>query len=176
MHGSPIFTRSIGPSSEGRELTAQANFDLAAGVFPTNLTLFIGGTHGDEPATVSLLQSFVQSPAWAEVASFPIIVVPLANPDGAERGTRVNARNVDLNRNCGFNWRTDSTEPPGPEPWSEPESAALRDFILTWRPAKIVSLHWALAEIDADGVQSTISPRPCGMHSIPRPGVPTACA
>jgi hypothetical protein len=32
---------------------------------------------------------------------------------------------------------------------------ALRDFILTIRPAKIVSLHWALAEIDADGVQST---------------------
>jgi hypothetical protein len=31
----------------------------------------------------------------------------------------------------------------------------LRDFIEAWRPAKIISLHWALAEIDADGVHST---------------------
>jgi hypothetical protein len=31
----------------------------------------------------------------------------------------------------------------------------LREFILRWRPAKIIALHWALAEIDADGAQST---------------------
>jgi hypothetical protein len=31
----------------------------------------------------------------------------------------------------------------------------LQEFIRKWRPAKIVSLHWALGEIDADGVQST---------------------
>ena len=31
----------------------------------------------------------------------------------------------------------------------------MRDFIIKQRPAKIVSLHWALAEIDADGVHST---------------------
>lgn len=155
MHGSPIFTRLIGKSVEDRDLMVTANFDLAAGVFPSGLSLFIGGTHGDEPATTQLLERFVQSPAWAPLADCPIMVLALANPDGAERGTRLNARGVDLNRNCGFNWRADSEEPPGPEAWSEPESVALRDFILTWRPTKIVSLHWALAEIDADGTQST---------------------
>ncbi len=31
----------------------------------------------------------------------------------------------------------------------------MQEFILTWRPAKIIALHWALGEIDADGAQST---------------------
>ncbi len=155
MPVSQIFARSIGSTVEGLGIPACANFDLAADSVRTNTTLLIGGTHGDEPATVLLLESFLQSAAWAALAAAPVIVLPLANPDGYKRGTRYNARGVDLNRNCGCNWSADSDEPPGPAPWSEPESRALRDFILARRPAKIVSLHWALAELDADGPQST---------------------
>jgi hypothetical protein len=155
MHGSPTFQRSLGRTVEGREISVRANFDLAAQPSPANSTLLIGGTHGNEPATVCLLEDFLGSPLWRELQEFPTIILPLANPDGAARGTRYNARGVDLNRNCGFNWRAECEEPPGPAPWSEPESVALRDFILSTHPAKIVSLHWALAEIDADGVQST---------------------
>jgi hypothetical protein len=154
MQGSPIFTRSIGRSVEGRDIVAHANFDFSSEP-PRNITLLIGGTHGNEPATVRVLDDYLQGYQWAMLADFPTMVLPLANPDGAELATRYNARGVDLNRNCGFNWRPDCEEPPGPQAWSEPESVALRDFILAWRPAKIVSLHWALAEIDADGVQST---------------------
>ena len=155
MSGSQIFIRSIGQSFEGLGIPACANFDLAAAAVPGNSTLLIGGIHGDEPATVRLLESFLQSAAWSALAGCPTIVLPLANPDGCKRGTRYNARGVDLNRNCGCNWHAESEEPPGPAPWSEPESRALRDFILAWRPAKIVGLHWALAELDADGPQST---------------------
>ncbi|HSI14667.1 MAG TPA: M14 family zinc carboxypeptidase, partial [Chthoniobacter sp.] len=140
---------------EGREIPAHANFDLSIPSLPRNATLLIGGTHGNEPATVRVLQDYLQSAQWIELARFPTMVLPLANPDGAERSTRYNARGVDLNRNCGFNWREDCDEPPGPYAWSEPETVALRNFILAWQPAKIVSLHWALAEIDADGEQST---------------------
>jgi hypothetical protein len=154
MQGSPNFTGSIGRSVEGREITVVANFDLAAPP-PRESVLFIGGTHGDEPATIRLVESFARSSAWLALQESPIILLPVANPDGDKRGTRYNARGVDLNRNCGFNWRSDCEEPPGPHPWSEPENVALRDFILAWRPARIVSLHWALAEIDADGTQST---------------------
>ena len=154
MSGSQIFIRPIGHSVEGLGIPAYANFDLAAEV-PENATLLIGGIHGNEPATVHLLESFFQSPGWSALAGFPAIVVPLANPDGYKLGTRYNARGVDLNRNCGCNWHADSAEPPGPAAWSEPEARALHDFILAWRPAKIVSLHWALAELDADGPQST---------------------
>ena len=155
MSGSQIFARSIGSSVEGLGIPACANFDLTAEPVRENTTLIIGGTHGDEPATVLLLESFLQSPAWAALHACPVIVLPLINPDGYKRGTRYNARGVDLNRNCAFNWNAASEEPPGTAPWSEPESRALRDFMLARRPAKIVSLHWALAELDADGPQST---------------------
>ena len=130
----------MGHSVEGREIVL-----WKTGTAPR--TLLIGGMHGDEFATIALLESYLARGRSAAI-------LPLANPDGFERRTRYNARGVDLNRNFEFNWRSDSIEPPGPEPWSEPESRALRDFILESRPAKIVSLHWALAEVEADGYHS----------------------
>ena len=154
MHGSQIFHCSIGRSAQGRDIPAYANFEFLLAAIPSNSTLIIGGMHGDEPATVLLLEGFMHSAQWAALRDHPTVIVPLANPDGYLLGTRYNARGVDLNRNCDFNWRADSEEPPGSAPWSEPETVALRDFIVRWRPAKIISLHWALAEIDADGVQS----------------------
>jgi hypothetical protein len=134
----------IGQSVEGRAI------ELWADPPGPDSTLIIGGIHGDEPATIELTREFTPP---ADVP--PVALLPLANPDGFERATRYNARGVDINRNAGFNWRPDSTEPAGASPWSEPETRALQEFILTWRPAKIVALHWALGEIDADGVQST---------------------
>src|SRR4051794_21737383 len=135
----------LGQSVEGRDITATLH-----GAGGPHSTLLIGGMHGDEIATIRLLESFTPETARGGVA-----ILPLANPDGHERHSRYNARGVDLNRNCEFNWHIESAEPPGPEPWSEPESRALRDFICSWQPQNIVSLHWALAEIDADGEQST---------------------
>jgi hypothetical protein len=130
-----------------------ANFALTELAPVPDATLLIGGMHGDEVATILLLEDFVRD--HLPSIESPVVVLPLCNPDGYERLSRYNARGVDINRNCGFNWRADSIEPPGAHPWSEPETCALRDFILAIEPAKIVSLHWALAEIDADGHQST---------------------
>ena len=115
--------------------------------------MFIGGIHGDEPATVALLKRFGQSEL--KQSPNPVLLLTLANPDGADRRTRYNARGVDLNRNFPTNWTAHSEEPPGPAPWSEPESRLLRDLFMWFRPATIVSLLWALAEIDADGAHST---------------------
>ena len=115
----------------------------------------MGGLHGNERATVLVLESFMEHcirPGWN---GGKVLVVPLANPDGFEQNSRYNARGVDLNRNGDVNWSSTSVEPPGPAPWSEPESRAIRDLILAERPERIVFLHWALAEIDADGAQST---------------------
>jgi hypothetical protein len=144
----------IGLSVQGREIVADLNFDLAGAVRPANVTLIIGGLHGDEKATVALTATFrEQWIASGEVRS-PVAVIPLANPDGFVANSRYNANRVDLNRNCDMDWQADCPEPAGPRPWSEPESQAIRDFILNVQPAKVVSLHWALAEIDADGAQS----------------------
>ena len=150
-----IFEHSIGRSLEHRDIVVKAAFDFSRPPWPSGGTLLIGGIHGDEAATIVLLESFVQKFETENRSDLPVAVIPLANPDSHAHNTRYNARGVDINRNFGFNWRIESVEPPGPEAWSEPETRALRNFILTLQPARIVSLHWALAEIDADGPQST---------------------
>lgn len=155
MSGSQFFTRTLGLSVEGRDVIVEANFDIAAPP-PRDFTLLIGGQHGDEPATVRVLESFRDAHLATGLHGHPTAIIAPANPDGLVAYTRYNSRGVDLNRNCGFNWHRDSEEPPGPSPWSEPESCILRDFIFGWHPSRIVSLHWALAEIDADGAQSTV--------------------
>jgi protein MpaA len=135
--------QTIGYSVEGRPI------ELWSDTAGPHGTLIIGGIHGDEPGSIDLVREFCPP------ESNPVALLPLANPDGFLRGSRYNARGVDINRNAEFNWRADSEEPPGHAPWSEPETRALQQFILRWRPAKIIALHWALGEIDADGVQST---------------------
>lgn len=139
----PRQLHTIGYSIEGRPI------ELWADPAGPHGTLIIGGIHGNEPATIDLVREF--SPPEGN----PVALLPLANPDSFVHRSRYNVHGVDINRNAGFNWRADSVEPSGEGPWSEPETRALQEFILTWRPAKIVALHWALGEIDADGVQST---------------------
>jgi len=139
----PRRLQTIGYSVEGRPI------ELWSDPAGPNGTLIIGGVHGDEPGSIDLVREF------APPGSHPVALLPLANPDGFLRASRYNARGVDINRNAEFNWRADSVEPAGDAPWSEPETLALREFILNWRPAKIIALHWALGEIDADGAQST---------------------
>lgn len=146
----------VGISLQGRPIILHAAFDPddrdALSRDPTG-TLLIGGTHGDERATVALLDSFLASrPGRHRETAFAVL--SLHNPDGHEADTRYNGRGVDLNRNFPYRWSPSSDEPPGAEPLSEPEARILHDLIQEFRPRKIVSLHWALGEIDADGPQS----------------------
>lgn len=63
-----------------------------------------------------------------------IVIVPVLNPDGYNKGIRYNASGVDLNRNCSVIYEgTDKFLPSsihGDFPFSEPESQALRDYTL----------------------------------------------
>ena len=148
-------TRLIGYSQENRPILLH---ETAALQSAPGGTLLIGGMHGDERATVLLLLSFqdrLQRSGRVSQSAPALGIIPLANPDGYLRNTRYNARGVDLNRNFETGWTAQSEEPSGAAPWSEPESRALRDYILHQRPERIITLHWALGELDADGLQST---------------------
>src|SRR5262245_42863574 len=93
------------------------------------------GSEDDARWMVDQLLARRDEPHVAELLRTRVLWVQLAmNPDGIAAALRKNARGVDLNRNFAVRWEA-KTAPAsrtyaGPEPFSEPETAALRDFAL----------------------------------------------
>jgi len=149
----PIVTRTLGRSVEGQAIDAHA---LGSGPL---VVLFLATIHGNEGAGTPLLERL-----RAHLHAHPAllrgrraVIVPVANPDGLARGTRHNARGVDLNRNFPApNFRAGPSAG-GPRPLSEPESRALHALLGEERPARIVSIHQPLACVDWDGPGETLA-------------------
>ncbi len=133
---------------------------------PLGRVLLIGGIHGDEYSSVSIVFKWMAMLDRFHSGLFHWRVAPLMNPDGLlrKRSQRMNGRGVDLNRNFPSpNWlveaedywvRRTSRNPrryPGPAPLSEPESQWLYDEIESFRPAVIVSVHAPSHVVDYDG-------------------------
>jgi murein peptide amidase A len=132
---------------------------------PCRLLIF-AAIHGEEPET-----TFALSRALRQLTepSPHAAVVLAANPDGLIRGTRGNARGVELNRNFPTaDWqpnpvphRSTLDDPrdvllsPGPEPGSEAETKALIALIHELKPEAVIALHAPLACID-DANQSLL--------------------
>ena len=80
-----------------------------------------------------------------------IWIIPMLNPDGfiGDFGfrTRTNANHVDLNRNSGYMWNPEFGFQYNPSPYSEPESKAIRDFILARNFNIMVDYHSGLQGI-----------------------------
>lgn len=124
--------------------------------------LVIAGTHGEEGEAVTVLSAALRS-LPDDALACPVVLA--LNPDGLARGTRGNARGVDLNRN--FPSSTWSPEPvryrwtledardvalsPGEAPASEPETAAFLALLARLGPRTILSLHAPLGCIDDPG-------------------------
>jgi hypothetical protein len=119
-----------------------------------NHTLVIGGFHGDERGPVRILERLPAQFLNRGKKTAALCLIPRLNPDGFETGNRFNANGVDLNRNFPADWSSQCDTNPGPSPLSEPESRALHAFLKKYPPRIVVSLHWSLSEIDADGLQS----------------------
>jgi protein MpaA len=96
--------------------------------------------HGDEPGGKRVTRALLRRTPPAGVA---IYVVHDLNPDGARRGTRGNARGVDLNRNFPHRWRGAGRGRywPGPRAGSEPETRYAMALTRTVRPHVTVWLH-----------------------------------
>ena len=146
--------------------------------------LLIGGIHGGyEWNTVMLAYQMIDrltTQPGDVPAGFALYIVPSANPDGlfAVTGSdgrfavgdvlddtasgRLNANGVDLNRNWGCNWRPTAqwsgrTVSAGTQPFSEPETRALRDLITAVKPHAVVMWHSAAGGVFAGG---------CGGRSV----------
>jgi len=89
--------------------------------------------HGNESTTTKALFDFFnflnsnEKLATTFLSTFSLCILPMVNPDGAEAYTRVNANDVDLNR--------DSVN------LSQPESVALRQVFDTFQPDYCFNLH-----------------------------------
>jgi protein MpaA len=139
--------------------------------------LVFAAIHGEEPETAFALSRALRQ--LSEPAPHCAVVLA-ANPDGLIRGTRGNARGVELNRNFPTaDWqpepvphRSTLDDPrdvllsPGVRPGSEPETQALIGLIHELRPETAIALHAPLACID-DPNESSLGQWLAGRSGLP---------
>jgi murein peptide amidase A len=105
--------------------------------------LVVGVIHGDEPAGLRVVRQLRRS--HGDIRGVQLWVIKTVNPDGVAASTRKNAHGVDLNRNFSFHWRDgvarSSGYYPGPHPFSEPETRAVRRLIRRVRPRVTIWYH-----------------------------------
>lgn len=134
--------RVFGTSVKGRPLRAYRTGD------PTSLrkVVLMSTMHGNEAGTAKILRNLVHGSA---VSGADVWIIPVLNRDGVARGTRKNARGVDLNRNFPTSWQR-QTGPynSGRRPASEPETRALMRFLNAVEPDYVISLHQPLHGVD----------------------------
>ncbi|MDH5425170.1 MAG: M14 family zinc carboxypeptidase [Gammaproteobacteria bacterium] len=133
---------------------------------PQAKILLLGGIHGDEYSSVSIVFKWLSTLDKYHSGLFHWKIIPLLNPDGLLRkpSHRTNGNGVDLNRNFspGSNkqasldyWvkrtRKDSRRYPGPAPVSEPETQWLEKLINDFNPDVIIAVHAPFGILDFDG-------------------------
>jgi murein peptide amidase A len=124
----------FGHSADHRPLRAER-----VGQGPVKV-LVVGSIHGNETAGRAVISRLRRSTPPAGVELW---LVDTVNPDGVRRGTRQNARGVDLNRNFPYRWAPGArgTYYPGPRAASEPETRALMTLVRRIRPQLAVYYH-----------------------------------
>lgn len=139
--------------------------------------LVVGGTHGDELTSVSVIFRWVEKLNLYHSGLFHWRLVPMMNPDGVlnRRATRTNKNGVDLNRNMPsddwadkaldyWNVKADKNPRrfPGEAPASEPETQWLIDEINAFKPDAIISVHAPYGIVDFDSLLLNTAPKNLG--------------
>lgn len=115
----------------------------------SDISLIYAAVHGNEtstPGVVERLRSHLKRHPEL-VRGKRVLLLPVLNPDGLARGSRRNARNVDINRNYPGTWkliREKNGTKGGTSPASEPETQGMIRLVTRYRPRKIVSIHQPL--------------------------------
>ena len=142
-------------TAQGRAILHK-EYPPLAGKEPNARVLFIGGIHGDEYASFSVAFKWMATLDKHHSGLFHWHFAPAINLDGLLQSpaTRVNANQVDLNRNlASSDWPSDALSYwtqhtgrdarryPGPAALSEGESRWLVEEIKNFKPDVIISLH-----------------------------------
>ena len=134
-HAQPPVERHLGRSEDGRPIVA-----VRAGKPRGMRVLVFGCIHGTECAGIAVARALERVSTHLD-----LWIVPNLNPDGYARGSRQNARGVDLNANWSSQWRGGGrpwgTHYPGPYPFSERETRIGRNLILRVRPRVTIWFH-----------------------------------
>jgi len=148
-----------GPFTYGQSFNGYPLQAYRLGTGPS-IRAIIGGIHGGyEWNTVELVSKtleYLQETPTLIPDDVTLYIIPCANPDGYylsyDLAGRPNGNGVDLNRNWDYEWQptaTHGTRPvnAGTAPFSEPETAALRDLILERHIEIAVFYHSALTKV-----------------------------
>jgi len=129
-----VSAASIGRSVQGRDIVLVAVHDPATIFGQTKRLMVICRQHGNEEAPTEAMLALIRHLAFTQGAAeqvllkrVTLVIIPMANPDGAEADTRRNAHGVDLNRN----WQR----------LSEPETRAIENAFIQWRPDAVIDAH-----------------------------------
>ena len=145
---------------------------------PRGRVLLVGGTHGDELSSISIVFKWMHTLEKHHSGLFHWRVNPLMNPDGAlrPRHSRTNANKVDLNRNFvtpeshlgaalaywyGKAYKNERRYP-GPYPLSEPETNWLYQEISNFKPNVIIAVHAPYSLVDYDAPNRSNAPKRIG--------------
>jgi hypothetical protein len=129
--------------------------------FGSKKIVFVGGIHsGIAPGTVALGEAtidYFRNHIEEIPQTITLIVIPNLNPDSVRTSAlegRYNANGVDLNRNWDCNWRANPfirgerrENAGGTAPNSEPETRALKNYLLEVRPIAVI--FWAGPDLSA---------------------------
>lgn len=146
-------TRTLG---QGRIVVVEVASPLADDPFadPRPTLVVDAGHHGNEILAVEAAYYFLET-LLADASADPsilegkrVVVVPVVNPDGFTRDTRLNGAAVDLNRNYPWRWGERGTAPnpgslnyAGPSAASEAETQAMMDLFDLYGVDASVSFH-----------------------------------
>ena len=154
--------------------TSTNNLPLLLKVYPPLLDkqepqariLMLGGIHGDEYSSITIMFKWMQILDKYHSGLFHWKIAPLVNPDGLlqKKSQRMNANGVDLNRNFPNNgsenaslnyWSEhnykDPRRYPGKAPLSELETKWIVNLIADFKPDAIVAVHAPYGIVDFDG-------------------------
>ena len=163
VQGTPLLVKEYPPLGERK---------------PQARILVVGGTHGDELSSISIVFKWMHTLEKHHSGLFHWRINPVMNPDGAlkKKHQRTNANGVDLNRNFTTPdadadaalayWRDRTKENarryPGPYPLSEPETNWLYEEIRDFKPDVVISVHAPYSLVDYDAPSRKNAPRQIG--------------